>query len=152
MGDRFWHLHANVADQTGNPNTGLQQQDWAERFGFGATTGLDLPGEDPGRVPTPAWKASYFGALGEPSMETWLPGDNINMAVGQGNLLVTPLQLALAYGAIANGGNMVTPTLGMDVTNPERAGRAPALGCDPAALARDQSGDPVGRARGDSNS
>jgi penicillin-binding protein 2 len=117
VGDRFWHLHANVASQTGNPNTGLQQQDWAERFGFGATTGLDLPGEDTGRVPTPTWKAAYFGALHEPSMETWLPGDNINMAVGQGNLLVTPLQLALAYSAIANGGNMVTPTLGMDVTN-----------------------------------
>jgi len=117
VGDRFWHLHANVENQSGNPNSGLQQQDWAERFGFGATTGLDLPGEDPGRVPTPAWKASYFGALGESTMEPWLPGDNINMAVGQGNLLVTPLQLALAYGAIANGGNMVTPTLGMDVTS-----------------------------------
>jgi len=117
VGDRFWHLHDNVASQSGNPNSGLQQQDWAERFGFGATTGLDLPGEDPGRVPTPAWKSSWFGALGEPSMETWLPGDNINMAVGQGNLLVTPLQLAVGYAAIANGGSMVTPTLGKDVTN-----------------------------------
>jgi penicillin-binding protein 2 len=143
VGDRFWHLHANVESQSGNPNSGLQQQDWAERFGFGATTGLDLPGEDPGRVPTPAWKSSYFGALREPSMETWLPGDNINMAVGQGNLLVSPLQLALAYSAIANGGSMVTPTLGMDVTSQsgqvvrQLSGVTPprALGLNPAILA-----------------
>jgi penicillin-binding protein 2 len=142
VGDRFWHLHANVASQTGNANSGLQQQDWAERFGFGATTGLDLPGEQPGRVPTPAWKVAYFGALDEPSMETWLPGDNINMAVGQGNLLVTPLQLALAYAAIANGGSMVTPTLGMDVTNQsgqvvrQLSGVTPprSLGLNPADL------------------
>jgi len=142
VGARFWNLHLNVTNQTNNPNTGLQQQDWAERFGFGKTTGLDLPGEDPGRVPTPAWKTSYFGALNEPSMQPWLPGDNINMAVGQGNLLVTPLQLALAYAAIANGGSMVTPTLGMDVTNPsgqivrKLSGVTPPrpLGLNPAIL------------------
>jgi len=142
VGARFWNLHEAAVSQTNNPNSGLQQQDWAERFGFGATTGIDLPDETTGRVPTPAWKKSYFGALGQASMETWEPGDNINMAVGQGNLLVTPLQMAVAYSAIANGGSMVTPTIGMDITNQsgqivrQLSGVTPprSLGVSPAVL------------------
>jgi penicillin-binding protein 2 len=142
VGDRFWHLHANVAGFS-NKNIGLQQQDWAERFGFGATTGLDLPGEQAGQVPTPAWKAANFNYTHVYSLDHWDPGDNINMAVGQGNLLVSPLQLAGAYAAIANGGNLVTPTIGMDVTNPsggivrQLSGVTPprSLGLNPANLA-----------------
>jgi len=142
VGDRFWHLHANVAGFT-NKNIGLQQQDWAERFGFGTTTGLDLPGEQAGQVPTPAWKAANYSYTNNYTLDHWEPGDNINMAVGQGNLLVTPLQLAGAYAAIANGGNMVTPTIGMAVTNPsggivrELSGVTPprSLGLNPANLA-----------------
>ncbi len=117
VGYRFWQLHQSVAGLT-NANTGLQQQTMAERFGFGSTTGLDLPGEDPGRVPTPKWKAINFGNTHTYLLDHWIPGDNINMAVGQGNLLATPLQMAVAYAAIANGGNVVTPTLGKTVTNP----------------------------------
>jgi penicillin-binding protein 2 len=117
VGARFWGLHLAAYDKTSDPNSGLQQQSWAERFGFNAITGIDLPGEVSGLVPTPAWKKAYFAQLGETANETWLPGDNINMAVGQGNLLVTPLQMAVAYSAIANGGSIVTPTVGMDLTN-----------------------------------
>ena len=127
VGDRFWHLHANVESQSGNPNSGLQQQDWAERFGFGATTGLDLPGEDPGRVPTPAWKASYFGALGESTMETWLPGDNINMAVGPGQPAGDPA----AAGVGLRGHRQRRQHGDADARHgrhqSERAGRAPAV-------------------------
>lgn len=148
VGASFWHLHYMAYQQTNNPNAGLQQQDWAERFGFGALTGIDLPDETNGRVPTPAWKKAYFAALGEPSMETWLPGDNINMAVGQGNLLVTPLQMAVAYSAIANGGKLVTPTVGQEIINQsgevvrQLSGVTPprSLGLNPAVLSVVQQG------------
>ena len=116
VGARFWKAYTNATGPANDPNTGLEQQQWAKKFGFAAPTGIDLPGEDPGRVPTPAWKKAYFSQV-DPTQETWLPGDNINMAVGQGNLLVTPLQMAVAYSAIANGGSLVTPTLGMDLTD-----------------------------------
>lgn len=117
VGDSFWGLHEKVAGFS-NANTGLQQQTWAEKFGFGSQTGLDLPGEDTGRVPTPLWKQENFSTTHNYLLYHWLPGDNINMAVGQGNLLATPLQMAVAYAAIANGGNVFTPTLGMSVVNP----------------------------------
>jgi len=142
VGARFWHLHYVAASATNNPNSGLQQQDWAERFGFNALTGIDLPGEIPGRVPTPAWTKAYFAQV-DPAQEQWNPGDNINLAVGQGNLLVTPLQMAVAYSAIANGGSVVTPTVGKELTNQsgqvvrQLAGVTPArsVGISPAVLA-----------------
>lgn len=142
VGASFWHLHENVAGLT-NANTGLQQQTWAEKFGFGSQTGLDLPGEDTGRVPTPKWKQENFASTHDYLLYHWLPGDNINMAVGQGNLLATPLQMAVAYAAIANGGKVVTPTLGMSVVNPsggvvrQLSGVTPprAIGLNPAYLA-----------------
>jgi len=116
VGARFWNLHEASVNVTNNPNSGLQQQDWAQKFGFNSPTGIDLPGEVPGLVPTPAWTKAHFSQV-DPAQALWNPGDNINMAVGQGNLLVTPLQMAVAYSAIANGGSLVTPTLGLDVTN-----------------------------------
>lgn len=141
VGARFWNLHEASVSATNNPNSGLQQQDWAEKFGFNATTGIDLPGEVPGLVPTPAWTKAYFSQV-DPAQALWNPGDNINMAVGQGNLLVTPLQMAVAYAAIANGGRLVTPTIGMDVTNQsgqvvrQLSGVTPprSLGVSPAVL------------------
>jgi len=71
-------------------------------FGLGAKTGVDLPSESVGRVPTPAWKQSYSGS-------GWYTGDTYNIAVGQGDLLVTPLQMATAIAAVANGGNLLKP-------------------------------------------
>ncbi|MFN8109984.1 MAG: penicillin-binding transpeptidase domain-containing protein [Thermoleophilia bacterium] len=77
---------------------------------------MDLPEEYPGRVPTPEWKKSYLGKI-YPDEATWKGGDDINMAVGQGNLTVTPLQMAVAYSAIANGGTMLTPVVGRQVSD-----------------------------------
>jgi len=142
VGDRFWHLHDAAVSQSSNANSGLQQQEWADKFGFSSLTGIDIPGEVKGRVPTPSWKKAYFSQY-DPAQETWLPGDNINMAVGQGNLLVTPLQMAVAYSAIANGGDLVTPTVGMNLSNQsgqvvrQLSGVTPPrpLGLDPAVLA-----------------
>lgn len=77
---------------------------YLDRFGFGRLTGIDLPGEVEGLIPTPEWKEE---AKGEP----WYLGDTYHLAIGQGDLLVTPLQLANATATIANGGTVQTPHL-----------------------------------------
>lgn len=86
---------------------GEKLQAYAEKFGFGAKSGIDLPGEAKGRVPDAAWKAEYNKDY--PENKGWLPGDTVNMAIGQGDLLVTPLQLVNAYAGIANGGKIMKP-------------------------------------------
>ena len=86
---------------------GEKLQKFARRFGFGAQSGIDLPGEAKGRIPDAAWKASYNENY--PEYQQWLPGDTVNLAIGQGDLLVTPLQLLDSYAGIANGGKVMTP-------------------------------------------
>ncbi|MFM9105756.1 MAG: penicillin-binding transpeptidase domain-containing protein [Chloroflexota bacterium] len=74
----------------------------ARAFGFGEPTGIpDFP-ETGGLVPNPAWKRETFG-------DGWATGDSVNLAIGQGALQVTPLQMAVAYAAIANGGDLLQP-------------------------------------------
>lgn len=75
---------------------------YAESFGFGRPTGIALPGEKRGLVPHPART---------PSRAAWLPGDTANVSIGQGGLLVTPLQVARAIAALANGGVLWRPRL-----------------------------------------
>ena len=105
------------------------------QWGFGHITGVDLPGEQEGRVPDARWKqdvhAQYPEAFPEP---TWLPGDNINLSIGQGDLLATPVQLAVAYSALANGGTLYRPQVALEVRDPE-AGE----------VIRTYEGDVVGR-------
>lgn len=74
-------------------------QEGVREFGFGRATGIDLPGEEKGRVPDKDWKKEY-GKTDED--KKWKPGDDVNLSIGQGDLLVTPLQLAVAFAAIAN--------------------------------------------------
>src|SRR5439155_1264425 len=69
-------------------------------------TGLALPGEAGGVVPTPAWLRRTFH---DPAQRIWYEGYSVNLSIGQGYLAVTPLQLAVAYSALANGGNVVRP-------------------------------------------
>ncbi len=76
-------------------------QDYIERFGFGRVTGIDLAGEAAGRVPTPEWKAEYYKDV--PEEAQWKAGDMSNMIIGQGYVLVTPLQIACGYMGIATG-------------------------------------------------
>lgn len=71
-------------------------------FGFGEKLGIDLPSEAAGRIPTPDWKRATFN-------ESWYVGDTYNLSIGQGNVGVTPLQLAVATAAIANGGTVYVP-------------------------------------------
>ncbi len=80
------------------------------RFGFGSKTGVDLPGEAAGLVPDPNWKEKN-------KHEMWYLGDTYHLGIGQGDFLVTPLQMATAYGAIANGGELLKPHLVTKITD-----------------------------------
>ncbi len=88
-------------------------QDYSILAGLGQPTGVDLPNEFEGRVPTPQWKWEFN--QGNPDYQRWYPGDTVNMAVGQGDILVTPLQLANTYAAIANGGPFYKPHVGKEI-------------------------------------
>lgn len=88
-----------------NPE-GLQEM--YRRHGLGAATGIDLPGESSGRIPDKEWKNSYFKDL-DADERTWTAGDMTNIAIGQGDILVTPLQMACVYAGLANGGVQYTP-------------------------------------------
>jgi penicillin-binding protein 2 len=99
---------------------GGQIQDWAHELGLGEKTGIDLPAEQEGLVPTPAWRNKLYRDREELNCDLcpdrpWSVGDNINLAVGQGDLQTNPLQMAVAYAAIANGGAIVTPHVGMQI-------------------------------------
>jgi penicillin-binding protein 2 len=100
-------------------------QDWARVFGFGSRTGVDVGPEEAGLVPTIGWRKRQFSQRRDPCCwqvdQLWKPGNSIQLAIGQGDLLVTPLQMARFYALIANGGNLVTPHLLMDVENPNHA-------------------------------
>jgi penicillin-binding protein 2 len=106
-------------------------QRWAKKLGFGRKTGIDVPGEAPGLVPDAKWRNGAYheyskcvekAGLDEGTIaalykcggieKPWTPGDNVNLAVGQGDLQATPLQLAVAYAAVANNGTIVRPHLG----------------------------------------
>jgi penicillin-binding protein 2 len=96
-----------------------QLQQWAAKLGIGKESGLDLPGETEGLVPSKQWRDQLF-AEGE-TERPWSAGDNIQLAIGQGDLQTNPLQLAIAYAALANDGTIVTPHVGMEVE--DAAGR-----------------------------
>ena len=88
---------------------------YARQFGLGAPTGLEIE-EEAGLVPDPAWKLQARG-------EGWAPGDGVNLAVGQGELLVTPVQVAMMLAAVGNGGTLYRPQvvemIAADPANPE---------------------------------
>ena len=99
---------------------GMPLQLWAHRLGIGRKTGIDLPGELPGRLPTRRWRDSWYKK--KLTDRPWSVGDNINLSVGQGDLLADPLQMAVAYAAVANGGRVLRPRLGLRIE--DATGRA----------------------------
>ena len=89
----FYEARASIGEEA--------MQDFVKEFGYSAATNVDLSGESSGRIPTPAWKKEYFKDV--PEEAQWLPGDYSNMVIGQGYVLVTPIQVARAYAAVATG-------------------------------------------------
>ena len=92
-------------------NAGVEgMQETFRRYGLGEATGIDLPGEAVGRVPDADWKWNYFKDLGYSDEDaTWKGGDNANISIGQGDMLVTALQMVCAYCSIANKGPVWKP-------------------------------------------
>src|SRR5205807_4360971 len=130
---------------------GQPLQKWANVFGFGARTGVDVGPEEPGLVPKIGWRRRQFSQLRDPCCwqvdQLWKPGNSIQLAIGQGDLLVTPLQMTRFYAMLANGGNLVTPHVLMQVQSPNGSPvPVPALPdprsakIDPAALQVVQKG------------
>lgn len=122
-------LRMNVGSGDGGP-----LQEWAGKLGIGSPTGIDIGGEGAGKLPSPAERNQAYQkntaknspcgpevciSKGEVTDRPWSVGDNINLAVGQGDLQADPLQMATAYAAIANGGDMVRPHVGLRVTDPQ---------------------------------
>lgn len=105
LGDRMW-------------DSG-QLQHWAHALGIGRPAGIDLPGAEEGLLPSQHWRDQLYkeGNTERP----WSAGDNVQLATGQGDLQTNPLQMAVAYAAIANGGTIVTPHVGLQVD--DAAGR-----------------------------
>ena len=100
-----------------------KMQDWARKFGFGEPTGLDIGGESTGLLPTPEWRKQTYKGIDR----AWNPGDLIQLAIGQKDMTVTPLQMARFYAALANGGKLVTPYLVSAVEQPGNDGSPPVL-------------------------
>ena len=98
----FYRLGGGFGEQKGLGINRLTY--WYQVFGFGSTTGVGLPGEVSGLLPTPAWKRSVF-------KEPWYLGDTYFTAIGQYSMQVTPIQAVRATAAVANGGELLTPTL-----------------------------------------
>ncbi|MET0837582.1 MAG: penicillin-binding protein 2, partial [Marmoricola sp.] len=113
----------------------------AKKFGFGKTTGIDIPGEATGRIADRQWKRDYWKSMkkyyckvGKQDGSDFLhrfarefcvegfayrAGDAVNFAIGQGDTAVTPLQLARAYGALANGGTLYEPRVAKAIVSPD---------------------------------
>ena len=142
IGYDFWRrLGSDVADV--DARDPLVEE--AKRFGFGDRTGIDLPGEAPGRIADRPWKRAYYdsmkdyycGIADKPQTEdtsdfvytfarefciegyAYRAGDAVNFSIGQGDTIVTPLQLARAYGALSNGGTLFAPTVAKALVSPD---------------------------------
>ncbi|MCW2829010.1 MAG: spoVD [Marmoricola sp.] len=138
VGYSFWQKYGtDVADvKAKDPLVSM-----AKKFGFGSVTGIDIPGEATGRIADRQWKRDYWNSMkryyckvGKQDGSDFLhrfarefcidgfayrAGDAVNFAIGQGDTVVTPLQLARAYGAIANGGTLYEPRVAKAIVSPE---------------------------------
>jgi len=98
-----------IEGMVGGPGAATRALDtWAYTLGIGRRTGIGLPGEAAGTLPTPAWRQRRVNEDRPP----WSIGDDESLAVGQGDIEVTPIQLAVAFAALANGGTIVRPPPG----------------------------------------
>ena len=115
-----------------------RMHDFMSTFGFGEVTGIDIPGEKPGLMPSTEWKRRAYKRAAE---QVWYPGETISVGIGQGYMLATPMQLAHAVSGIASRGEIFKPRLvsavraaGSSTLTPRPALREPPL----AAVSADQ--------------
>jgi penicillin-binding protein 2 len=98
--------------QVGRDNLGAENiAAYSKMYGFGSATGIDLPGETDGFIPTPQWKSRRFH-------EKWLGGDTMNMSIGQGWTLVTPIQMANMVAFVVNDGKVYQPHVLKEIRDP----------------------------------
>lgn len=116
-----WRLEEAFGAERGDGTEKFQ--DYARAAGIGHETGIDLPNEADGRVPDEKWclqARKDTEHLDNPTCPFgWLPGYTVNMSIGQGDLIVTPMQMAVTYAAVANGGNVMQPRLVWALTEPD---------------------------------
>jgi penicillin-binding protein 2 len=116
-----WRMEERFGPPESRGGDGTERfQRYARRTGFDHETGIDLPNEAEGRVPDKKW-CNAFRKDNVGCFDGWLPGFTVNMSIGQGDLIVTPMQMAVAYSAIANGGTVWQPHVaaGLATTNDE---------------------------------
>ena len=121
-----WQLESTYGRTWGGDNSERFQK-YARLTGLGDDTGIDLPNELPGLIPDWEWCQEVWEATKDDEIPTcgtkkepvWLPGYTINMAIGQGDVLTTPLQMAVATSAIANGGTVWEPQIAMQLARPD---------------------------------
>ena len=125
----FWEIALNIWNQYKGTDKENLIQDWARELGLGSNTGIDLPGEQDGLVPDRALFEHYkelqlanpdLGLLAADRLTTaspWYGGDLLQMATGQGSMLATPLQMAVAYAALTNGGTVWRPRVADRITD-----------------------------------
>jgi penicillin-binding protein 2 len=122
FGYDYWVRYVHTGGNSGHGQLQLQQDLLQE--GFGHDTGIDIPGEASGVVPTPEYTKAVYERQKQQGLAVgqyygWQPGDDINMSIGQGFAQVTPLQLAVGYSAIANGGKLMVPHVGWKIVDPQ---------------------------------
>ena len=143
--DTYFYEVANRAYE--RPDTPIQR--WSRKMGFGAPSGVDLGSENEGLVPTPAWRRRHYT---DPTEKVWTTGDSLQLGIGQGDLLVTPLQMTRFFALVANGGKLVHPHLVQQIEQASTSGSTPVpvpmkpqpkpvdVGLDPGSLAAVQQG------------
>ncbi|MBI4260439.1 MAG: penicillin-binding protein 2 [Actinobacteria bacterium] len=115
MGYGYWRVYNSDQEPPPEP---LQHH--LREFGFGSPTLVDLPYERGGRIPDAAWKRAVHDANPKAyPVGIWYPGDFVNMSIGQGDVVVTPIQMAVAFSAIANGGTVYQPRVALRVQDPD---------------------------------
>jgi penicillin-binding protein 2 len=138
LADREWKKDGGINPKKGQPKDYFFKT--AHQFGLGKETGVDLPNEVTGRVPDRQWKLNYWKANKDAWCKTgkkngsyveriayenclegnkMREGDEINYSIGQGDTLVTPIQEAMIYGAVANGGTEYVPSIGKAIISPD---------------------------------
>jgi penicillin-binding protein 2 len=115
----FYQVALRFYNRTDSP-----LQKWARAMGFGAKTGVDVGPEEAGLIPTPAWRRRYFKTEID---KIWTSGDSVQLGIGQGDVLVTPIQMARFYAQLANGGKLVEPHIVKSVEEPATQGQPPAI-------------------------